>query len=130
MTKKACVIGFPVKHSRSPLIHGFWLAQHGIAGRYDREEVAPPDFSGFMAGLSEAGYVGGNVTVPHKEAAFRLAQVEDRGCERIFMSDDGGDGDRHDRQYHDAVQKQACNERLCCMTIRRVGALRRPDDRF
>src|SRR4051812_34429390 len=77
MTAKACVIGFPVKHSRSPMIHGFWLKQAGIAGSYGREEVAPEDFVGFIEGFAGAGYVGGNVTVPHKQAAFRLVQVED-----------------------------------------------------
>lgn len=75
--RRACVIGYPVKHSRSPMIHGFWLAERGIAGSYGREEVAPEDFDRFVAGLADAGYAGGNVTVPHKAAAFRLAAVDD-----------------------------------------------------
>jgi shikimate dehydrogenase len=75
--RRACVIGYPVRQSRSPLIHGFWLKEHGIEGSYERAEVAPAAFEGFVAGLSANGFVGANVTVPHKEAAFRLASVED-----------------------------------------------------
>lgn len=66
---RACVIGWPVKHSRSPLIHRYWLAEHGLAGDYGIEEVAPDDLAGFLAALPERGYVGCNVTVPHKVAA-------------------------------------------------------------
>jgi shikimate dehydrogenase len=75
--RRACVIGYPVRHSRSPLIHGFWLAEHGIDGSYERAEVAPAAFEDFVAGLEGRGFAGANVTVPHKEAAFRLAIVED-----------------------------------------------------
>ena len=76
---KAFVTGFPVKHSRSPLIHGYWLKQFGIAGRYEAVEVAPADFPDFIAGLKDgsAGFVGGNVTIPHKETAFALADDPD-----------------------------------------------------
>jgi shikimate dehydrogenase len=77
MTIRACIIGHPVKHSRSPLIHGHWLRQYGIDGLYERAEVPPEDFAAFIGTLADRGYAGGNVTVPHKEAAFRLAHVED-----------------------------------------------------
>lgn len=77
MTKRACVIGYPVSHSRSPLVHGFWLREYGIDGRYDRAEVPPHELAEFIAALESRGYVGANVTVPHKEAVFRLARVED-----------------------------------------------------
>lgn len=73
MTRRACVIGWPVKHSRSPLIHGYWLKKYGIDGSYTREAVTPEDFPAFVRSMLERGYCGGNVTVPHKEAAFRLA---------------------------------------------------------
>lgn len=73
MTRRACVIGWPVKHSRSPLIHGYWLKKYGIDGSYTREAVTPEDFLAFVRSMPERGYCGGNVTVPHKEAAFRLA---------------------------------------------------------
>jgi shikimate dehydrogenase len=76
---RAFVTGFPVKHSRSPMIHGFWLGSFGIAGSYEAVEVAPADFSAFIATLKDgsAGFAGGNVTIPHKEQAFALADRPD-----------------------------------------------------
>ncbi|MDB5554153.1 MAG: Shikimate dehydrogenase [Rhizobium sp.] len=76
---KAFVTGFPVKHSRSPLIHGHWLKQFDIAGRYQAIEVAPADFAAFIASLKDgsSGFAGGNVTIPHKEMAFALADEPD-----------------------------------------------------
>lgn len=68
--RAACVIGWPVAHSRSPLIHRYWLQKHGIAGDYRREAVAPEDFPAFVRDLAGRGYVGANVTLPHKEAAL------------------------------------------------------------
>ena len=76
--RAACVIGWPVKHSRSPMIHGYWLRKYGIAGEYRREAVTPEDLSGFVAGLAERGYVGANVTLPHKEAVLRLSVPDAR----------------------------------------------------
>jgi shikimate dehydrogenase len=75
----AFVTGYPVKHSRSPLIHGYWLKQFGIAGSYRAYEVAPEVFPDFMRQLRDgtAGFSGGNVTIPHKEAAFRLSDRPD-----------------------------------------------------
>lgn len=70
---KTFVVGHPVTHSRSPLIHGHWLRRHGIAGSYERVEVRPDAFEAFIHGLGDQGFVGGNVTLPHKEAALRLA---------------------------------------------------------
>ena len=67
---RAGVVGHPVKHSRSPIIHGYWLEQFGINGRYDRYDVKPEDFSHFVKTLSEQSLQGVNVTIPHKEAAF------------------------------------------------------------
>lgn len=69
---RAFVVGHPVAHSRSPLLHGHWLARYGLAGSYGRIDVAPADFPAFVESLAERGFVGGNVTIPHKEAAFRL----------------------------------------------------------
>jgi len=74
----ACVIGWPIEHSRSPLIHNYWLKAYGIAGEYRREEIAPEKFAGFIQSLAAHGYVGANVTVPHKEAALALSQPDDR----------------------------------------------------
>jgi len=67
---KACVIGYPVRHSRSPLIHGYWLNRLGIAGTYERAEIAPAEFSRFIDNFARQGFTGGNVTLPHKQAAF------------------------------------------------------------
>ena len=69
---KAFVVGWPIAHSRSPLIHGFWLKRHGIAGTYERIAVPPEEFARFIAGLPASGFAGGNVTLPHKEAALPL----------------------------------------------------------
>jgi shikimate dehydrogenase len=76
--RAACVIGWPVKHSRSPLIHNYWLKRYGIAGEYRREAVREEEFAGFIGTLAARGYVGANVTVPHKEAAFAQSQPDER----------------------------------------------------
>ncbi|MER8633722.1 shikimate dehydrogenase [Mesorhizobium opportunistum] len=82
-TKKAFVTGHPIKHSRSPKIHGHWLAKHGIDGSYEAIDVAPHGFAEFLATLQANGYRGGNVTIPHKEAAFALAGRRDQAAEEI-----------------------------------------------
>ena len=74
--RAACVIGWPVGHSRSPLIHNYWLKLYGIAGEYRREAVPPQNFAAFIGSLAARGYGGANVTVPHKEAALALAQPD------------------------------------------------------
>jgi shikimate dehydrogenase len=76
-------MGHPVAHSRSPLIHGHWLEQLGIAGRYELVDLTPEAFPAFVAHLAEHGFVGGNVTVPHKEAAFRIAARRDAAAEAV-----------------------------------------------
>jgi len=75
--RAACVIGWPIKHSRSPLIHGYWIKQHGLDADYRREEVAPEAFADFIRNLSSRGYVGANITIPHKEAALELSEPDD-----------------------------------------------------
>ncbi|MGA2893898.1 MAG: shikimate dehydrogenase [Xanthobacteraceae bacterium] len=76
--RAACVIGWPIGHSRSPLIHNYWLKTYRIAGEYRREAVQPVDFGAFVQSLAAHGYVGANVTVPHKETALALSQPDDR----------------------------------------------------
>ncbi len=76
--RAACVIGWPVEHSRSPLIHNYWLKACGIAGEYRREAVPPAEFGAFLSSLTARGYVGANVTLPHKEAALVQSQPDDR----------------------------------------------------
>ena len=95
---KAFVAGHPIAHSRSPLIHGHWLAEHGISGSYERIDVPPADFPAFLRGLPGSGFAGGNVTIPHKEAAFALADTLTERAQRIGAVNTlvvGGDGQVH-----------------------------------
>jgi shikimate dehydrogenase len=71
MRTNAFVVGWPVAHSRSPLVHRFWLKRYSIDGDYRREAIPPDELPSFLGSLAARGYVGGNVTIPHKEAAFR-----------------------------------------------------------
>ncbi|HET9935718.1 MAG TPA: shikimate dehydrogenase [Methyloceanibacter sp.] len=81
--RRACVIGWPVEHSRSPVIHRYWLKQYGLDGAYEKEAVKPEDLPAFLGGLAARGYAGANVTLPHKEAALRLATVADEAARTI-----------------------------------------------
>lgn len=83
MPPRACIIGWPVAHSRSPLIHNHWLARYGLEGSYERAAVAPEDFESFVRSLAEQGFVGGNVTLPHKEKAFELCEVTTETASRL-----------------------------------------------
>jgi shikimate dehydrogenase len=76
--RAACVVGWPIDHSRSPLIHNYWLKKYGVAGEYRREAVPPDEFPAFVQSLAARGYAGANVTVPHKEAALAASQPDDR----------------------------------------------------
>jgi len=77
LTRKAFVIGHPIAHSRSPLIHGTWLAEHGIDGSYEPIDVAPEDLPAFFERLRRGEFVGGNVTIPHKETVRALCDSVD-----------------------------------------------------
>jgi len=81
--QRACVIGWPVEHSRSPLIHLYWLKRYCIDGAYAKEAVRPEDLAEFLGSLGAQGYAGANVTMPHKEAALRLAAVVDEAARTI-----------------------------------------------
>ena len=74
----ACLIGWPAAHSRSPLIHHYWLRTLGIAGGYVIEAVPPDEFKDFIFRLSLRGFVGANVTIPHKERALELNKPDAR----------------------------------------------------
>jgi len=76
--KAACVIGWPVGHSRSPLIHNYWINEHGLDAEYRREAVPAGELAAFVTELSERGYVGANITVPHKEAVLALSAPDER----------------------------------------------------
>ena len=78
MTVKACVIGWPIEHSRSPLIHRYWLEKYAIDGSYTKEAVPPESLAEFLKSMPQQGFAGCNVTVPHKEAALDLADRRER----------------------------------------------------
>jgi shikimate dehydrogenase len=80
---KACIIGWPVAHSRSPLIHGYWLRKYAITGSYDRQAVRPGEVSQFLASMSAKGLAGCNVTLPHKQAAFHAAARQHPGARAV-----------------------------------------------
>jgi shikimate dehydrogenase len=76
--RAACLIGWPAAHSRSPLIHHYWLRKLGIDGGYNIEAVPPEGFAEFVMRLSAHGFVGANVTIPHKERALALTLPDER----------------------------------------------------
>jgi shikimate dehydrogenase len=76
--RAACLIGWPAAHSRSPLIHHYWLRTLGIDGGYNIEAVPPEGFAEFVLHLSTHGFVGANVTLPHKEHALSLSAPDAR----------------------------------------------------
>ena len=76
--RAACLIGWPAAHSRSPLIHHYWLRTLGIEGGYVIEAVPPEDFAVFVRRLSAHGFVGANVTLPHKERVLALSVPDAR----------------------------------------------------
>ena len=76
-------MGHPVAHSRSPMIHNYWLKELGIEGVYELKDLQPDAFVPFISHLSANGYVGGNVTIPHKEAAFRIVAARDAASEAV-----------------------------------------------
>jgi shikimate dehydrogenase len=81
--KLAGVIGWPVAHSRSPRLHGYWLAEHGIDGAYLPLAVAPDSFGAVLRALPRMGFRGVNITLPHKEAALAAADRATSEARRI-----------------------------------------------
>ena len=91
---RAGVAGWPVEHSRSPLIHNFWLKRLAIDAVYGRFPVPPGGFAGFAERIGRDGLVGVNVTIPHKEAAFaacdrRTAVAEALAAVNVLWREDG-----------------------------------------
>lgn len=104
-TRLAGVIGWPVDHSRSPLLHNEWLRRAGIDGAYLPLPVAPGRLETALRGLQAAGFAGVNVTIPHKQEAYRLSDVmlpAARGCGAVntivFLPDGRLQGDSTDGQ--------------------------------
>jgi shikimate dehydrogenase len=89
----ACLIGWPAAHSRSPLIHHYWLRTLCIEGGYNIEAVPPEGFAEFVLHLSAHGFVGANVTIPHKERALALTRPDQRaravGAANTLWYEDG-----------------------------------------
>jgi shikimate dehydrogenase len=81
--KKACVMGWPIAHSRSPMIHGYWLKKHGISGTYDRVPVEPENLASFFQSLRDGQFTGCNVTLPHKHNALKHIDLPDERVTRI-----------------------------------------------
>ncbi len=92
--KRACVIGWPIEHSRSPMIHGHWIKRYGIDGDYTKRAVKPENVRHFLTHLADEGFVGCNVTVPHKEQAFTAAAWIDPSAKAVGAANtlwlDGG----------------------------------------
>jgi|KBSSwiStaDraftv2_1062776.scaffolds.fasta_scaffold353877_2 shikimate dehydrogenase len=80
---RACIMGHPVAHSRSPMLHGYWLRTLKLDGAYDFADVAPENFETFFRGLGQNGFAGGNITKPHKEQAFRLVDRREAAADAI-----------------------------------------------
>lgn len=80
---RAFVAGHPIGHSRSPLIHGEWLTRYGIDGAYSAIDVTPDNFPALLVDIRAGKWTGGNVTIPHKEAAFERADSRDDAAEAI-----------------------------------------------
>src|ERR1700756_2739947 len=76
--RAACLIGWPAAHSRSPLIHHYWLRKLGIEGGYVIEAVPPDELQDFVFRLALRGFVGANVTIPHKERVLKLSKPDER----------------------------------------------------
>ena len=89
----ACLIGWPAAHSRSPLIHHYWLRTLGIPGGYVIEAVPPDELQDFVFRLTLRGFVGANVTIPHKERVLALSAPDARaravGAANTLWFEDG-----------------------------------------
>ncbi len=81
--KKACVVGWPISHSRSPLIHNHWLQKYGIEGEYTKLALEPENFHQLIEKLKTGEISGANITVPHKEQAFALADHKHESAKAV-----------------------------------------------
>jgi shikimate dehydrogenase len=79
----AGVMGWPVMHSRSPVIHNHLMAEHGLKGTYVPLAIRPENLRGALRGLAPLGFSGCNITIPHKEHAFEVMDAVDPVAKRI-----------------------------------------------
>src|SRR5256885_13153404 len=73
----AGVMGWPVMHSRSPMLHNYWFKQHGLAGSYVPLAIRPERLAAAVRGLHPLGFAGVNVTIPHKQEAMKIVNEVD-----------------------------------------------------
>jgi hypothetical protein len=83
----AGVMGYPVMHSRSPLLHNSWMAEHGVTGHYMPLSVRPDNLQQALRALPALGFSGANLTIPHKEAALAIVDRVDELALRIGAVD-------------------------------------------
>lgn len=82
--RKVCVMGWPISHSRSPIIHNYWIARYGVADAlYERLPVEPEKLDETLQNFEALHYIGANVTVPHKEAVFALLTKVNATAQRL-----------------------------------------------
>jgi shikimate dehydrogenase len=77
------VLGYPIHHSKSPKMHGYWLDQAGVSGYYVPLEIHPDNFEGALKNMPKLGFRGANVTIPHKERALEIADFVSERAQRI-----------------------------------------------
>jgi shikimate dehydrogenase len=126
----AGVIGWPVTHSRSPMIHNFWLAQHGLPGTYVPLAIRAEGLGAALRALPALGFSGCNVTIPHKEAALEIVDRVDAKARRIgaincvVVAPDGSlDGVNYDGVgYIDSILEQHPSWRADAGPIVVIGA--------
>jgi shikimate dehydrogenase len=126
---KACVIGHPIHHSRSPLIHGHWLGAYGIRGEYTKLDVAPDALPDFIRNLERNGYQGCNCTIPHKEAVIALcdrvtpAAMTIGAVNTIWIEEGWIHGDNTDvTGYAESLDAEAPTWRKACQRALILGA--------
>ena len=111
--KLAGVMGWPISHSRSPRLHGYWLQEYGIDGAYLPLSVAPDSVVDALRALPLLGFSGTNVTVPHKEAALATVDEIDANAKRVgavntvIVKDNGNQlfPDTHARTGEEEMQR-------------------------
>lgn len=81
--KQSCIVGWPLSHSRSPLVHGYWLERYRIDGRYDRRAIPPQRIGRFFASFLAEGLVGANITAPYKGHAAQLVTIDDPAIRKL-----------------------------------------------
>ena len=77
------VLGYPIHHSKSPKMHGYWLDQAGASGYYVPLEIHPDNFEEALKNMPKLGFRGANVTIPHKERALEIADFVSKRAQRI-----------------------------------------------